>query len=115
MRISPNQWDSLASVAPDVLAHRLFDILNEHVPESLEDDREVTVDAIAQQIKRARGYRLESEYEVSVYVLCALLLGDDFDERFPEAGKVLALDTAGRDKAQWLRSWTEVVFTTLNE
>jgi hypothetical protein len=115
MRISSNQWESLATVATSVLARRIIHLFQQHLPEGHVDVHQSSIDAVRQQINRARGYGLESEYEVSVYVVCAYLLGKDFDDRFSEARTLLNSETTGREKAHWLRCWTQTVFATLQE
>ncbi|HUF80529.1 MAG TPA: hypothetical protein VMN03_05275 [Burkholderiales bacterium] len=69
---------------------------------------------IAKQLIKARSYGLETQQHAATYVVCAWVLGADFDSEFPAARDTLtAADLSASQKAEWLADWTQELFHVL--
>ena len=72
--------------------------------------------AVRRQISKAKSYGLVNEKDVGTYVVCAYLLGEDFDMRFPAARQTLissVLDSP--EKAEWLKNWIANLFSAFQK
>jgi len=95
---------------------RLADFLREHFPDARDAGRPKLRAASREGIAGAKKYGLETEYQISHYVVAAWLFGKDFVQYFPIV--FVALNDPSQepeDKANWLHLWTVEMFQALEE
>lgn len=80
--------------------------LKDNVPEAADDKPEVLNAFVAAMVDKAKGYGLGTKREAAVYVTTAYLLGENFEDHFEVAQKVLKSSLPGLDKAEWLQQAT---------
>lgn len=84
----------------------LVKFLQDEVPGAAGDDKEYLAGFTAAMVKKAVDYGLKTKKDAAVYVTSAYLLGQDFEEQFHDAKKVLTSSLPGPDKANWLQNAT---------
>lgn len=114
LKIRDEQMQALG----DPMESRFVDGLVEFLREQFADARicepaEIRPE-VARQVERARGHGFAAKEHLATYVTAAWLLGQDFDERFPAAKRMLAdASYTPADKSDWLAEWTERMFAEL--
>lgn len=69
---------------------------------------------LRRQCERARSYGLLSELDLARFVICAWLLGRDFDTRFSAMSEVLrSTDLFPSEKGEAIEAFCVVLFKTL--
>jgi hypothetical protein len=111
-----NKTNPNTMLLTDSFKSRLVDFLHESFPESKEAPVTEMKKTIHTVLQKAIHYGLDNEADLAIYVITAYVLGENFDEDVPEAGKFLQ-DTGytSNQKANQLEAWTRQVMQTLEE
>lgn len=112
--IRPEQLKALARPVEENLEERLSRFVQERVP-GLDSMSEPELRrAVGEQIDKARGYGMETESDLALYVATAAMLGPNFDVEFPAATEILNSPVLPASmKTDWLVEWTEAIFKAL--
>jgi hypothetical protein len=88
------------------------EFLKSHVPEAAADKPEALHAFVAAMVKKAKGYGLATRNDAAVYVTTSYLLGEDFEEHFEVAHKVLGSSLPAQEKAEWLQTATVILLNS---
>jgi hypothetical protein len=80
--------------------------LKDNVPEAAKDKPEALTAFVTAMVNRAKGYGLGTKRDAAIYVTTAYMLGENFEDHFEVAQKVLKSSLPGPDKAEWLQQAT---------
>jgi hypothetical protein len=80
--------------------------LKDNVPEAADDKPEALNAFVTAMVDKAKGYGLGTKRETAIYVTTAYLLGENFEDHFEVAQKVLKSSLPSLDKAEWLQQAT---------
>lgn len=79
--------------------------------ESELEDEDVKV-----QMERARNFGFDCNEDVRAFLLVSWLLGQDFENQFPNASKILLNELMPSHlKASWLLQWCSLLFVAATE
>jgi hypothetical protein len=107
---------ALQRVPEDEYLERVVDLLRDTFSEAASDTREELRPETERQIRKARGYGLETERQIALYVLTAVRIGPEFDVQQAPAREVLNSRQYTPDqKVEWLEAWAEWVLSTMAE
>lgn len=114
MIIRSDQLEALARSVEENLEDRVSRFVQGQVP-GLDSMRDADLRAaVSKQIAKARGYGMETESDLALYVAAAAMLGGNFDAEFPAATEILNSPVLPASmKADWLAEWTEAIFKAL--
>lgn len=116
IRIRREQLNTLGAPHLASFIGRLAGHLREQFPEAADEPEDGLRAAVGRQVDRADAHGLTTGAQAAVYVTCAWLLGEDFDEAFPAARDMLASqDYTPDEKAAWLAEWAVALFATLEQ
>lgn len=80
----------------------------------IDQHREALFESVQKQVENALGYGLSTDYELLIYVLTAVFVDSEFDQRIPAARKRLRDPSLnGNQKANWLRYFTISLYEEL--
>lgn len=107
---------ALGAAAQSRLVDQLARLLVHFFPDAARVRRATLRAGVASQVTRARALGLVAEAHAAQYVIAAWMLGRDFEERFPEARRVLLRGAYPPALcAEWLRAWAPAVLDGLEE
>lgn len=107
LKFSVAQVKRLDDVFIGKCAMRFADFLRENFPDAVALPHESLLDAVIEQMERARAHGLQEERHQLCYLVTAWLLGARFDQDFAAPRLVLDDPAYNADeKAEWLEDWS---------
>jgi hypothetical protein len=114
LKIRPEQMEVLSEYVERQFEGKIINFLQKKFADAKRKSVEQLRPFVHEQVEKSRSYRLVTEWQISVYVTVAWLLGREFDTHFPETSEELKkFHCTADEKSKWLAEWAQEKLTML--